>query len=404
MSRNDERDRRGGGTRPREAETREKTKAQQEAAKAAEEGFKRLSAIDFYAQLDLEADDFPERALRSNLWVLASTDNDGLKVAAAAVPGRIGRVLARLLRGRLHSEHNVVARTVFQSLKLRNAQLWAFIALTRFNSRKLGLSEERSSQARAIPSGARRGIHRLLGLSVSGRRSSATDALANSADLSESAIVTRIRAKALAEHFYDLRDYHLAVTDLFVEKAIEYLDRQANRYRLWGITANIAALIVISAGAGFAGMAYLNEAPRQADPIAVAVTKLAEAIAQTKGVSTGPSAFEFFRTFLIGFTFFGMVVLLAVGLRRFGRAMLDQSERLAERRHALRQGRLFVHLNDGILTVDEMERIFNWNAAGANAFGSMQTEDQAPSGAVLRELAHQAPKMVEALQASRRKD
>jgi len=66
--------------------------------------------------------------------------------------------------------------------------------------------------------------------------------------------------------------------------------------------------------------------------------------------------------------------------------MLDQAERLLERRHALRQGRLFVHLHNGDLTIDDMEKAFQWNVTQPNAFSHMSTDAKAPWGVVTSEL------------------
>ncbi|QLA17412.1 hypothetical protein [Desulfolutivibrio sulfoxidireducens] len=68
------------------------------------------------------------------------------------------------------------------------------------------------------------------------------------------------------------------------------------------------------------------------------------------------------------------------------RTFFDQAERLKDRRHALRQGRLFVHLNGGKMSVDEMEKAFNWNMSSDNAFANINPEAHAPWGVVMKEL------------------
>ena len=60
---------------------------------------------------------------------------------------------------------------------------------------------------------------------------------------------------------------------------------------------------------------------------------------------------------------------------RHGKANIDQAERLREKRHALRQGRLYVHLNDRRLNIDELDRAFKWNDHKDNAFSTMKGED-----------------------------
>ncbi len=98
---------------------------------------------------------------------------------------------------------------------------------------------------------------------------------------------------------------------------------------------------------------------------------------------------EGWRTFLVyfakGFTFFGLLVLLAVRSWHYGKAMMDQAERLRERRHALRQGRLFVHLKDGELTIDELKKVFTWNVSNGNAFANIPTEASAPWGGIFKD-------------------
>lgn len=101
-------------------------------------------------------------------------------------------------------------------------------------------------------------------------------------------------------------------------------------------------------------------------------------------------------TFMRAFTFYGFVMLSAVALWRFGRAMFDQSERLFDRRHALRQGRLYVHLAAGKISIEEMEKAFAWNQAQANAFENLATDAKAPWGAILSELIKTAPALVQA--------
>lgn len=164
-----------------------------------------------------------------------------------------------------------------------------------------------------------------------------------------------------------LRSYHLAVTDLFVEKALAYLEQQSFIYRTSGVVVNIISFLIISAGAVIANIRMFSPGPSP--------------------TSWQPMLWSFTR----GFTAYGMIVLLAVALWRFGKALLDQGERLMERRHALRQGRLFVHLHEGPLTIDEMETAFNWNANHSNAFGNIPTEAQAPWGVVLKEMARGLP-------------
>lgn len=92
------------------------------------------------------------------------------------------------------------------------------------------------------------------------------------------------------------------------------------------------------------------------------------------------------ETIAISFTGYGFIVLMSVLLMRVGKACLDQRERLFSKRHALRQGRLFVHLRGGNVTVNDLDRAFNWNYEQLNAFTGMSAEASAPLGALLSKI------------------
>lgn len=169
------------------------------------------------------------------------------------------------------------------------------------------------------------------------------------------------------------RIYRLAATDLFVEKAQAFLEQRAESYQRTGKIAHIVACVIIFIGAFFACQQMMSLHGEHAKSWLALLT-----------------------TFTRAFTAYGMIVLAAVGLWRYGKAMLDQSERLYERRHALRQGRLFVHLNDGKLDIEELERAFKWNESQENAFANIHTEASAPWGAVMKELAKSFPEVVKA--------
>jgi len=172
----------------------------------------------------------------------------------------------------------------------------------------------------------------------------------------------------------EVRAYKLAVTDLFVEKAQAILEEKAEIYQFSGKTAHRFACTIIVAGAIFA--CY-------------------QMIVQQNNFATSWLALT--SSFTRAFTAYGMIVLAAVGLWRYGKANLDQAERLLDRRHALRQGRLFVHLSDGELNIDDMLKAFNWNVSQENAFASIHTEASAPWGVVLKEMARNAPELYKAI-------
>ncbi|MBF0437276.1 MAG: hypothetical protein HQL77_18190 [Magnetococcales bacterium] len=233
--------------------------------------------------------------------------------------------------------------------------------------------------------------------------------------------------------------YHLAVTDLFVEKAIAYLEKHANAYRKLGISLYLFALIIVLGGTGISIYSFIDSSYLKVDDhknnvaMLVCIYKGGEFTKKDKNnpepnckmpdnkkwvinkidnsekdekyvknnEDSNDLAFvrsqmwiDLVASFIRGFTMYGMIVLVSVGMWRFGRAMLDQAERLFEKRHALRQGRLFVHLNDGKLSIDEMEKAFNWNLSFKNAFGEMPADASAPWGNVINELVKIIPEIV----------
>ena len=228
--------------------------------------------------------------------------------------------------------------------------------------------------------------------------------------------------KAMAQH----RAYRLATTDLFVEKAIAYLEEDYNRYLAKGVLMYKLAFIPILVGIlialvanigvddqkkfALSAVAPFGKSENSVDSPDVAKSKedsfnstVSQLIDLQKSVNGDGSEAKsslvkeilkasgqndwrrMLERFTKGFTLFGLLVLCSVFCLRYGRAMLDQAERLRERRHALRQGRLFVHLKDGDLTVEELEKAFSWNVSKGNAFGNMATEASAPWGAVFRD-------------------
>ncbi len=173
-----------------------------------------------------------------------------------------------------------------------------------------------------------------------------------------------------------VRSYRLAVTDLFVEKALAYLEleendlkRRGRRYMRLGIMSYVigAVIAIIILFKPFGVLAHFPS-----DEMA--------------------NISDFTKSFSV----LGMVVLLGVSLIRYGKSSIEQAQILFERRHALRQGRLFVHLHDGELGIDEMEKSFEWNVSLPNAFSKLPTEAQAPWGSVLKELVNKVPEWIKA--------
>lgn len=175
--------------------------------------------------------------------------------------------------------------------------------------------------------------------------------------------------KELCPH---LQSYHIATTDLFVEKAIAYLEHDYENYMKVGNKRILLGYIITIVGI---------------------ITSLLFMI--DKDLCDGASSLatcprftyeEILSKTLKGISFYAMLVTLAVALWRSGKANLQQAERLRERRHALRQGRLFVHLKDGALTIDELDKAFNWNAHKENGFDTMSAEANAPLSGLFQKL------------------
>jgi len=167
----------------------------------------------------------------------------------------------------------------------------------------------------------------------------------------------------------DTRSYNLAVTDLFVEKALAYLNRKARAYSRQGFLLFTISFITIITTTLFALFNF----------------KFNDTAAGFPPNNDIINHYVFLQT-IKGITFYGLAILIAVFTARMGKSLFDQSERIKDRRHSLRQGRLFVHLNGGMVTIDELERAFNWNSTQENAFHQFNPEAQAPVGNLFKEM------------------
>ncbi|MBF0153684.1 MAG: hypothetical protein HQL64_08095 [Magnetococcales bacterium] len=159
--------------------------------------------------------------------------------------------------------------------------------------------------------------------------------------------------------------YNLAATDLFVEKALAYLEDHAKPFIEKGNDA-------------------FNQA-RKIMTIAILLSFIQTFFLPYIFPSENLDWQHIIASFTRSSTLYGLLVLMAVAYRQYGKAMLDQAERLSERRHALRQGRLFVHLSDGSLSIDELIKAFEWNVNNTNAFGNIPTEALAPTSSIIKE-------------------
>lgn len=229
------------------------------------------------------------------------------------------------------------------------------------------------------------------------------------------------------------RIYKLSATDLFVEKAIHLLDDEAQKHEKSGKRSFFVTIAIIAIGTLIAlaqmigGMEYLQkellikEDVNQTREIQLLIqqsiqydtflkkanktseehniSKINETVVKTiVGAQVDLAWKDALMTFTKSFTFYGLLVLAAVFLKRQGKASLDQAERIKDKRHALREGRLYIHLKNGqIQTVEELEKAFNWNSSQQNAFSEINTEAQAPWGTVFKGITETFTKTVESI-------
>lgn len=185
------------------------------------------------------------------------------------------------------------------------------------------------------------------------------------------------------------RTYRLAATDLFVEKAIAYLERDSVTYIRRGTLLFGSALFAIGLGCAASAAAFLYDILKSSSPKGLSVSIFDNPLLSIRTVSW----MDFSSAFVKAFTFYGFIVLFAVFCVRLGKALMDQAERLRERRHSLRQGRLYIHLSNGEVTIEELEKAFDWNVSKGNAFGSIPTEASAPWGSVIKEALKAIPEI-----------
>lgn len=164
------------------------------------------------------------------------------------------------------------------------------------------------------------------------------------------------------------RLYKLVTTDLFVEKALSYLNRKARKYERYSalLFIFIISLFVLAIGCAFYSIHNTDFGNFDKKDIAVMWAQIS-------------------IVFIKNFTFYGLIIIVMSFLYRMIRSLYDQAERIKDRRHALRQGRLYVHLKGGEVDIEEMKEAFNWNTTQPNAFSDFNPDAQAPFGALLKE-------------------
>ena len=112
--------------------------------------------------------------------------------------------------------------------------------------------------------------------------------------------------------------------------------------------------------------------------------------------STTIAWMRFGAHFLGTFSCYALLLLFSVNSWRIGNALLDQSEKLYEKRHAMRQGRLYVHLRGGNLEIHELEQAFSWNVSNPNAFSELRMDAKGPLDPVVADIIKTIPEILRA--------
>lgn len=181
-------------------------------------------------------------------------------------------------------------------------------------------------------------------------------------------IINSIKINNNNDDALHIRQYNLAVTDLFVEKALSFLNRKARKYEY---SAYSLFFIVFILGIFTVYNAYVG----------IQKSPFSDIVDTDYGTTWARITILFIKSF----TFYGLLVLAISLLYRMIKSLFDQAERIKDRRHALRQGRLYVHLKGGVVDLEEMKEAFNWNSTQPNAFSEFNPDAQAPWGILSKE-------------------
>lgn len=176
-------------------------------------------------------------------------------------------------------------------------------------------------------------------------------------------IINSIQLSKNSQNALHIRQYNMAVTDLFVEKALSFLNRKARKYEY---TAYLLFIIIFALGTFTVYNAYIG----------IKKSPFIDIVDEDISITWARITILFIKSF----TFYGLLILAISYLYRMIKSLFDQAERIKDRRHALRQGRLYVHLKGGIVDLEEMKEAFNWNSTQPNAFSEFNPDAQAPWG------------------------
>ena len=155
------------------------------------------------------------------------------------------------------------------------------------------------------------------------------------------------------------RKENLVITDLFVEKDIALLTTRAEALKKEATRLYMFAIIVFTVGTviAFCNMFYASN----------------EMVFDI---------YDLLPSFTKSFTAYGLLVFTGVALWKHSKAKFDQAERIFEKRRTDRLLRLFIHLNAGKITFEEMEKLLSMGGMQKNAFSDVKAEGKAPFGAL----------------------
>lgn len=169
----------------------------------------------------------------------------------------------------------------------------------------------------------------------------------------------------------ELEAKNLVLTDLFVQKDVSILEKRAKLFIMLGFFLYVIALVTFAFAAFVAFVKVM--------------TKSSEHIINIKDSFYLVDWSVPVQGFIISFTFYGLLILLGVTAWKQAKAYFDQAERLYSKRRINRFLRLYIHINNAKMTLDEMKDILALSES-RNAFTDIKTEAKAPWGNVINDL------------------
>lgn len=181
----------------------------------------------------------------------------------------------------------------------------------------------------------------------------------------------------------ELQAKNLVLVDLFVQKDVRALEKRAFWFQIIGILLYLVTLSVFSLAVIISLDTLLN---KERDKHIIDIKESFYLIDWSVPI----------QNFIISFTVYGLLILLGVTAWKHGKAYFDQAERLYAKRRTNRFLRLYIHLNHGKLTLDELVSILEL-ADNKNAFTDIKAEAKAPWGNVINELIQSNTEIVKSM-------